>query len=413
MSSRPLLPQQERFRELALDPEKFPSAHIALAFELKGEVKKELLAEAFRHVWEKADLGQFRTDLKEGTQWKEAKLLPVAIEFTEARDAEVKTYLTKDFERSFDLLREAPLRLRLVQTKPNKAILGLVAHHLAMDGWSLSRILEKVADTYNALVRGEPLPELPWESYWSYLEEHARQLALPSTEASRKFWREREFRASPLLPECGVETRGHRVIYIFNKKYYAKIKELAKANKVTPFLFLLTCFSRSMAKVLKKSDFLLSVPIATRDWDRAEFVIGNCVNLMPLDVHLSEEADLLSDLRRMRALYVDHIGHALVPTQEIERMHPAKDLTQLHFNFEPSVEEPKLEGLEIEFYPFPVTRVEKPLIINVNDTKKTYYVEIDYQFQALDLVKALTLFTETERVINKIAALTTPPETKS
>ncbi len=78
--------------------------------------------------------------------------------------------------------------------------------------------------------------------------------------------------------------------------------------------------------------------------------------------------------------------------------------------FEPSVEEPKLEGLEIEFYPFPVTQVEKPIIINVNDTKKTYYVEIDYQFQSLDLVRALTLFTETERVINKIGAMEPKPK---
>lgn len=339
--------------------------------------------------------------------------LPIKLEFTEARDAEVKTLLTQDFERPFDLTKEAPLRLRLVQTKPNKAILGLVAHHLCIDGWSLSRLLEKVTDSYNALARGEGLPALPWESYWDYLEEHARQLGAPATAASREFWVKQEFKAAPYLPDYRPETKGHRVIYILNKKYYAKIKELAKANKVTPFLFLLTCFTRSMAKVLKKHDFLLSVPIATRDWDRAEFVIGNCVNLMPLDVHLSEEVDLLADLKRMRALYVDHIGHALVPTHEIQAQHPGKDLTQLHFNFEPSVEEPKLEGLELEFYPFPITQVEKPLIINVNDTKKTYYVEIDYQFQALDLVKALTLFTETERVINKIGTLTAQSEPKA
>jgi hypothetical protein len=88
------------------------------------------------------------------------------------------------------------------------------------------------------------------------------------------------------------------------------------------------------------------------------------------------------------------------------------DLTQLHFNFEPSVEEPKLEGLEIDFYPFPVNQVERPVIINVNDTKKTYYIEIDFQFQALDLIQALTVFTETERAINKFGGSPAPADRK-
>lgn len=366
-------------------------------------MKRDLLERALRHVWSGADLGRFRFDLKSARQWREASLLPVGLSFQECRDAEVKSLLIQDFERAFDLTKEAPLRFRLLQTKPGKAILGIVAHHVALDGWSIARFLEKTTDSYNALARGGPLPELPWESYAAYGEEYARQLQSPAAAASREYWRGRSFRAPALMASPPPETKGHRVIYIFNKKYYQKIRELAKAHRVTPFLFLLTCFSRSLGKVLKTNELLLSVPIASRDWNGAEFALGNGVNLMPFEVKLSEGIDYRRDLEAVKATYVDSIGHALIPIQEVQAMHAA-DLTQVHFNFEPSVEEPKLDGLEIEFYPFPITEVEKPIIINVNDTKKTYYVEIDYQFQALDLVRALTLFTETERVINKIGA---------
>jgi hypothetical protein len=372
-------------------------------------VRRDLLERAFREVWAGADLAQFRFDIKAGQQWKESAILPVQLAFEECRDGEVKVRFAQDFERPFDLTSEAPVRLRLLQTKPGKSILGIVAHHLALDGWSIARFLEKSTDAYNALVKGEAAPALPWQPYEEYQARYARELSSPAAEASRTYWKGREFHSAPLMETYGPETKGHRVIYIFNKKYYQKIRELAKAHRVTPFLFLLTCFSRSMSKVLKRQDLLLSVPIASRDWDEAEFVLGNCVNLMPFDVRLNEEGDLRRDLNEMRARYVDSIGHAFTPIQDIQAMH-AKDLTQVHFNFEPSVEEPKLEGLEIEFYPFPITQVEKPLIINVNDTKKTYYVEIDYQFQALDLVRALTLFTETERVINRIGALESGPK---
>lgn len=366
-------------------------------------MRRDLLARAFAETWAAADLSQFRFDIAAGTQAKAPSSFPVELAFEECPDAEVKVRFVKDFERPFDLKAEAPLRLRLLQTKPRKAILGIVAHHLALDGWSIARLLEKATDLYNALVRGEPSPPLPWQPFSAYAEEYQRQLAKPAAAESLAFWKGQKFHAPTLMENYAPATKGHRVIYIFNKKYYQKIRELAKAHHVTPFLFLFTCFSRALGKVLKKEELLISVPIASRDWDGAEFVLGNCVNLVPFDIALNREGDLKQDLKEMRQRYVSLIGHALTPIQEIEAHH-GRDLTQVHFNFEPSVEEPQLEGLEIEFYPFPITQVERPIIINVNDTKKTYYVEIDYQFQALDLVKALTLFTETERVINKCAA---------
>ncbi len=323
------------------------------------------------------------------------------------REGDAKALLTKDFERPFDLLHEAPIRLRILEVKPEKFIFGIVAHHLAIDGWSLARMLEKVCDIYNAKLKNEPVPSIPWQPFVGYQKEYIHQQSLPANQESVRYWQKVNFTAKPFLSNYQSLTKGHRAIYILNKKYYLKVKELARANKVTPFLFLLCCFTRSMAKVLKKEEFLLSVPIASRDWDLAEFVMGNCVNLMPMDLHLDKSGSLSADLEKIKSQYLDSIGNSLVPIQTIEA-EKRLDLTQIHFNFEPSAEEPKLFGAEIEFYPFPISHVEKPIIVNVNDTKKTYYIELDYQFQALDLIKALTIFTEAERVINQFSALHNP-----
>jgi iturin family lipopeptide synthetase A len=315
--------------------------------------------------------------------------------------------LTTNFETPFDLERQAPLRVQLLQVKAEKYILALVAHHLAIDGWSLARLLEHTCHAYNALIRNAELPHLPWEPYWGYLQEHERQLEKPAALKSRAHWAGKKFTAPPLLVLYEMQTKGNRVIYILNKKYYKKVKELAKAAKVTPFLFLLTCFHRALGKVLKREKNVISVPIAAREWPRAEFVVGTCVNLIPLELTLDSEGDLRRDLAHVKSAYVDCIGHAQVPMQNIQAEQPV-DLTQIHFNFEPSVEEPELDGCEINFFPFPISQAEKPIIINVNDTKDTYYIEIDYQYQALDLLKALTLFTETERLIRQAEAPHTP-----
>lgn len=376
---------QERFRE-----PNDPANHMALAFELKGTLQVEKMREAFSLVWEKADLGNFRFDLSSGTQWREQKI-PLLFEFQKVREAEVKKILTENFERTFNLLKESPLRLSLFQVKEDKCILGIVAHHLALDGWSLARFLETSCDVYNALVRGEPLPEIPWQSYWNYLEQMEKN---PPKEENRKFWQRQKFSSLP-LPETKAK-KGQRVIYIFNKKYYQKIREAAKAKQLTPFLFLLACFSQSLGKVLKREKHLLSIPFALRDFEGAEFVLGNCVNLLPMEVNL-QEANFFQSIRDA---YLDRFPHAALPFSEIQKLHEP-DLSLLHFNFEPSVEEPDLDGMQVDFYPYPISKVEKPIIINVNDTKKTYYVEIDYQVDALQFVQALTIFTETERCINQ------------
>ena len=376
---------QERFRE-----PNDPANHMALAFELKGILQTDKMQKAFELAWERADLGNFRFDLNAGTQWLGEKI-PLCFEFQKVREAEVKKILTENFERNFDLLRESPLRLSLFQLKEDKCILGIVAHHIALDGWSLARFLETSCDLYNALVRGEALPPIPWQSYWKYLEQVTKN---PPSETNRNFWQGQKFSSLP-LPETKGK-KGQRVIYIFNKKYYQKIREAAKAKQVTPFLFLLACFSQSLGKVLKRDKHLLSIPFALRDFEGAEFVLGNCVNLLPLEVNL--QAD--DFFKAIREAYLDRFSHASLPFAEIQKMHES-DLSLLHFNFEPSVEEPDLEGMQVDFYPYPISKVEKPIIINVNDTKKTYYVEIDYQVDALQFVQALTIFTETERFINQ------------
>ena len=109
----------------------------------------------------------------------------------------MKTLLTADFEKPFNLETESPVRAQLLEVKPHKHILGIVAHHLAVDGWSLARVLEHSCHAYNALVKGESPPPLPWEPYWEYLEEFDRQMAKPALRESRAYWEKVWFAPEP------------------------------------------------------------------------------------------------------------------------------------------------------------------------------------------------------------------------
>jgi glutamate-1-semialdehyde aminotransferase/3-oxoacyl-(acyl-carrier-protein) synthase/acyl carrier protein len=395
----PFTPQEHRFLGLALDGEKFPAAHMAVAFELKGALDSNAMRKALNEIWFASELPHLRISLGEERQWMDGQPLPLSFEMNRASEADLKNRLKEFFSLPFRLESESCIRVNLLEVKPGKIIFALVAHHLPLDGWTISRFLERVTDRYNESL-GEPKKEhQPWEPYIFHRRHYRESLLKPNAIESRLFWRKQKFVSPPLLLADYGKTEGHRVIYIFNKKYYEKIRRLAREEKVTPFLFLLTCFSKVLGKILSRDGLQISVPIAMREQERAEFVAANCVNLLPLDIALSP--DLKKLLGEVKDQYLDKLRHGLIPIHEIEEIQ-GRDLSQIHFNFEPAVEEPKLKNLEFNFYPFPISQVEKPIIINVNDTKKTYYVELDFQFAALEFTQALRVFTEVERQINDL-----------
>src|SRR5690606_24698333 len=100
----------------------------------------------------------------------------------------------------FDLAREWPLRVHVLECAPGDHVLVLVLHHIAGDGWSLGVLARELSVAYAAALggRGPELPPLPLQyadyalrqAEWQKSDEWARQL---------RFWTERLRDAPPLL----------------------------------------------------------------------------------------------------------------------------------------------------------------------------------------------------------------------
>lgn len=80
-------------------------------------------------------------------------------------------------------------------------------HHIIVDGFGMSLISRRIADTYTAIVRREPLPTWTWQSMPDYLEEQARYRNSPDYAADREYWR-RTYPALPVVPSLSTRTRA-------------------------------------------------------------------------------------------------------------------------------------------------------------------------------------------------------------
>lgn len=92
------------------------------------------------------------------------------------RESELKWRLAEEALRPFDLVRELPIRARVVRISPDDHAFVLAVHHMAVDGLSFTLLARELSDAYCALRGGAswscPSPQVQfgdfvaWERRW-------------------------------------------------------------------------------------------------------------------------------------------------------------------------------------------------------------------------------------------------------
>ncbi|CAM5564032.1 Dimodular nonribosomal peptide synthase [Streptomyces fumanus] len=86
-----------------------------------------------------------------------------ALRIDRIEEAALDAAIVDELARGFDLAVELPWRVSLLVLSPVESVLVIVAHHIAVDGWSMGILARDLETAYAARVRGEvpgwePLP---------------------------------------------------------------------------------------------------------------------------------------------------------------------------------------------------------------------------------------------------------------
>src|SRR5258707_12490545 len=123
--------------------------------------------------------------------WRPLDAESVAIKWQE--------YLTADRSLGFNLERPT-IRASLVRTGEHEYLFNWSHHHILMDGWCLSLLLEEFFKTYEALC-AQKAPDLPPVAHYrTYIEWLQRQ----DLDSAREYWTKylEGFHAATELPVC-------------------------------------------------------------------------------------------------------------------------------------------------------------------------------------------------------------------
>lgn len=229
--------------------------------------------------------------------------------------------------QEFDLTAEIPLRPFLFELGPSDHVLLLVAHHIAVDGWSIERVLIRdLAQAYSARRQGSE-PQFSSLSF-QYSDYTVWQLQMLGSQedANSVMARQLAFWKSHLenLPsELRMPTdrqrlpspthHGDVVSLHLGSQVHADLLRRAKESQTTVFMLLQAALAALFTRLGAGTDIPIGSPIAGRNDSALNDLVGLVANTLVFRLDTSGNPCFDELLRRVRNTALRAYAHQELP----------------------------------------------------------------------------------------------------
>jgi hypothetical protein len=229
-----------------------------------------------------------------------------------ARGGEEERLAAAAARRPFDLARGPLFRALLLRTGASDRTLVLTAHHIVFDGWSAGVLARELAVLYGAVLAGgaspmSPLPE-PALQYADFALRQREWLRGEALAAELAFWRQ-HLDGAPTTLELPTDRpyppepsfRGATAGLSLAPALAESLRALGRRGGATLFMTALAAFELTLHRATGADDLLVGTPVAGRDREEVEGLIGLFVNTLVLRGRLGGDPTGLALLDRVRA----------------------------------------------------------------------------------------------------------------
>jgi len=299
------------------------------------------------------------------------------------REVEAQRLATNEAQQPFDLEREPLVRAKLLQLNQAEYIFLLTVHHIIFDGWSTGVFYKELAALYEAYCIGQPkvLPQLPiqyadfavWQRHWLTGEVLETQL---------NYWKQKHNSAPALLelptdrPRTAVQSyRGAYQEFQLPIELSKAIVSLSQRLEVTLFMTLYAAFQTLLYRYSGQDDIVVGTPVANRNRQEIEGLIGFFVNTLALRTDLSGHPTFEQLLARVREVALGAYTHQDLPFEQlVEALQPERSLSytplfQVMFTLDDAiVASMKLPELTVSSFSFETGTAKFDLTLSIENT---------------------------------------------
>ncbi len=204
-------------------------------------------------------------------------------------DTQIRQVMMEEARKPFDLARGPLIRAHLLNSGTELHVLLLTLHHIVHDGWSVSVLIDELAQTYAACKADQSpaLPALP-VSYADYTQWERRRYGEQNIQTHLAYWVEHLRGASPLLalptdrPRPALMShRGATHAAYLPADLVRRLTVQASQRNATLFMALTSAVQILLHRYCSQDDICMSMLSANRP-AKTENVIGAFVNVVPL-----------------------------------------------------------------------------------------------------------------------------------
>ncbi|WP_162150808.1 MULTISPECIES: non-ribosomal peptide synthetase [Methylosinus] len=305
--------------------------HLAIGFEAPIDVER--LQRAIHCLVERHE--QLRTvfrpcageDMAERVALNDAPLVLRVEKAAHWSDAELRDAMSKEARRSFDIENEPPLRVVLYRVTEDRHALLFVAHHIAVDQWSLVLLLDELDRCYRGEAQTAAEPR-----YGAFVAAEADYLASAAAERDWTYWREQLAGPLPVLDlpqdfrRAGRrDYRGGSTLLMIDDSATRRLKDLARREGVSLYSALLTVYFALLRRSCGQDDIIVGGAASGRLDHAAAATVGNCVNPIAIRSKIAPQDRFIDLLRRVNEQVKGAIVHQRFPFQlVVERLNPVR-----------------------------------------------------------------------------------------
>ncbi|MFC8533041.1 condensation domain-containing protein [Streptomyces sp. NPDC057249] len=265
----------------------------------------------------------------------------VRLEVRECGPGDDVTGLVTAFARlPFDVTRDLPLRARLFTVHGGTAVLVLLVHHIATDGWSVGCLLADLDRAYTARCGGrapgwEPLP-VQYADYTLWQRDVLGDPADPDSLAHEQltFWRA-ALDGAPAATRLPADRprpaepshRGALVTARLSATAHKALAATTRAHRATFFMTARAALCAALGAAGAGPDVVVGTPVAGRPEEDLHDLVGFFVNSLALRADLSDDPDLGTLLDRVRGRDLAAMAHEDLPFDLlVEDLNPERSL---------------------------------------------------------------------------------------
>lgn len=206
--------------------------------------------------------------------------------------------------------------IKIFRVSDDTSYVAVKAHHLIMDGISMSLLMHSIMKYYFEIFNNGKEPDIAINTGYSlYVENQVKKESEKGFALKKRNWMEHLEDARPVdlfrknIPDIGV---GRAKKFPVSDETVNAAKKIAAEYGITEYSFYLAVFFVLLNKTTHVNDLTISAPFSTRDSAKLRNTIGSfaCVYPLRMKLHNDERfSDILSDSFKEVMFVLKNIGY--------------------------------------------------------------------------------------------------------